>query len=502
MDGLISNARQREDNPTPIMFEDADGTHFGAKVTLTPGHGPVLGPRIGSLAGGVGRNIEADFAMTDNAAMANELGSSNGTAALITVVIWLTDSTSFTILLPVHGSGAGLGLYATPQGAGTNNYCNVDLSQPGALQVDLSSLAGKTIDHVDQSFPTHVGLQPFAGVYAPPFGTADLNYDQYIGSICQFSISQGDTNFTCDATPLNTDNTTSGAGFVFLGGETAFFFYSLTIDHSDTIVVPADAATILAAATDAQKLQQDTISLGPVVLIPDLTMTEPSHEGWNLVALGSSDEGGFTATPTLTSGDFTPYVIFPGHNNTAAPNSPDSLVSPGGTGGPIDPSAGSVNIVPGVYLAVELRLRPVDGPSVPALLEYYTVPQRLDNRSLHSLQIFADTNPDGSYTTIQMDKQYSLDGIHWFNVYNAPLQLIGLLPSGGVPFRGTTYYSELISTGLVRTENLAEGETWQERWVTTECVKYVRYHLYYASPEEVSSDSPPISGLVMAREGA
>ena len=106
MDGLISNARQREDNPTPIMFEDADGTHFGAKVTLTPGHGPVLGPRIGSLAGGVGRNIVADFTMTDNAAMANELGSSNGTAALITVVIWLTDSTSFTILLPVHGSGA------------------------------------------------------------------------------------------------------------------------------------------------------------------------------------------------------------------------------------------------------------------------------------------------------------------------------------------------------------------------------------------------------------
>lgn len=161
-----------------------------------------------------------------------------------------------------------------------------------------------------------------------------------------------------------------------------------------------------------------------------------------------------------------------------------------------------MNIVPGVYLAVELRLRPVDGPSVPALLEFYTVPQRLDNRSLHSLQIFADTDPDGSYTTIQMDKQYSLDGIHWFNVYNTPLQLIGLLPSGGVPFRGTTYYSELISTGLVRTENLAEGETWQERWVTTECVKYVRYHIYYASPEEVSSDSPPISGLVMAREGA
>ena len=479
MDSTQNTQRQNEDRPTPVQSEDSTGTLLGETVVITPG---IIGPTLGDLTGGTqGELIESiPSGGTGNTVTLNLTGVTQEatidsiTSGGIQIIFTFSDSTNLVITL-THDNIIAAADNAALGGETNATFPLVD------IEIDWPAVSGKILTNstvqCTSDFSTSAGslqlVEPLASNISATLTIDSVDY------------------------PLGSCFLANGGG----GGQTPNALLTevappvITLDlqlyttHAESIVVDLSAINIQAFA-DAPTLgaQSGVVAILLDTLLATLPPIAPS-QNWIVNSIDFNFDTAYgpdtLAEPSVLD------VHLCSHTSDIEMEVTTTVLVPFTANDGTQTSVAGVAVADGDSIKILFTLSPTTSMG---LLEAYTVPQPLNNRSLHAIQFFADTDAETDYSQPSYDVEYSLDGVHWQIAYLA-LSMLGLTVGNGVPFRGITNYSVLFSSGL-------PGIITDLPAPTTEgllCAKFVRYHLYIG--EEADSATPPITALQMAREG-
>ena len=468
MDSTQNTQRQNEDRPTPVQFEDYQGTALGESVQLTPG---VIGPVLSDLTGGVGNTATLHLSGITQEASIDSL-----TAGNINITLTFSDATTLIIIV----SAASIITAADTAGDGGLNNAEFPLT---GLEIDWPSITGKVITNSSVACTVDFAssacaLELFEPLASNITATITIDTNEYPLGLCL--LSEGYTGYqTPDA----------------LVTEAAAPYLSLTVQlytnrQDETLTVDLSASSIQSFA-DAPTLASQS---GAVTMLLDtLLATLPPiapYQKWTVNSVDYHFAASYGPLSLLSPANLDVRLL----SHTAGEEI--EVVTIGLN--PWTAEDGSADTVPGglavangdsVYLLFSLY--PV---TTLGLYHAYSVPQALNNRSLHAIQFFADTDAETDYSQPSYDVEYSLDGVHWQIAYLA-LSMLGLTVGNGVQFRNATYYSVLFSPGIPGILAALPSPTME----VAICAKYVRYHIYIG--DEADNPTPPITALQMAREG-
>ena len=468
MDSTQNTQRQNEDRPTPVQFEDASGNLLGESVVLTMG---IIGPTLGDLTGGAGNTATINLTGITQEAIIDSL-----TAGGIQIILTFSDSTHLVITLTQAN------IIAAADNASVGGETNATFPLTG-IEIDWPSLYGKVLTNsvvqCTSDFSSSAGsLQLVEPLASNISATLTIDSVDYLLGDCFLAYLGG-----------------GGEELDVLFPEYPVTPPVITLDlqlyttHAESIVVDLSAANIQSFA-DGPTLgaQSGTVPMLLDALLATLPPIAP-FQNWTVDSIDVHFDTAY-GPDTLAE----PSVIdvhLCSHTSDSEMEVWELALVPFAANDGTQTSVAGLAVADGDSIKILFNLSPTTSMG---LLESYTVPQPLNNRSLHAIQFFADTDAETDYSQPSYDVEYSLDGVHWQIAYLA-LSMLGLTVGNGVPFRGITKYSVLFSPGLPGLiadlpSPTAEGFL---------CVKYVRYHLYIG--EEAEAPTPPITGLQMAREG-
>lgn len=470
MDSTQNTQRQNEDRPTPVQFEDIHGTPLGESVILTPG---VIGPVLSNLTGGVGNTATLNLTGVTQEASIDSLTFGG-------ITITLTFSDSSTLVIPLTPAN----IIAAADTAAVGGQTSAIFPLTGT-EIDWPSVSGKIIASSQVQCTSD---------FSSSAGTLRLIDPLPSNLIATITIDTVD--YTLGMALLQ-NGSGGGQSPAALLTEVAVPVITLNLQlyttRTETLVVDLSAANIQSFA-DGPTLGAQSGSVP--MLLDALLATLPPKVSFQPWLVDSVDYHFVTFYGPDTLAETSALDV---HLLSHTIGIEDEIVSIELTpfvGGNGNTPTGGLAVANGDAINILFTLLPVTSVG---MLECYTVPQPLNNRSLHAVQFFADPSDEVDYSQPSYDVEYSLDGIHWQIAYTA-LSMLGLLPGNGVPFRGDTieptlYYSALFSPGLPGLITDLPSPT-AEGFL---CVKYVRYHLYIG--EEADAPTPPITALQMAREG-
>lgn len=374
--------------PPPLALGLADdGT--------VPIHPATPGALIGALTGGDGASLLI------NAAQFNQdIVKVKQIFGELVLTVFSEDLGTYNYILDFSGVLGDLNTYL--DGSGPTDF---DIFAPLGPFKGLGDLIGKTATNC-------VGVvnAPFHGTTTVPVGTAYMDLDN-----CVYELGIGPTGVSSVAdcpisVPSSTLNTGATPGilpspYVVASDDQLYIHIKVKTIVNNLWNVSVDASTIVANATDPQKLTQGPATI-PVINMADMT---PSILGWQIVAVLTEITSPFTASAgSLLDATMQPVIDLTEMGEHFCNQS--SLIVPGITDTDFAPP------LPGVpadsVISVIVQINDHGSPAVYAP-GMYTEPYEIRNRNLPLLRFWLDGNTQVSEDDYVVEFQVSQDGLTW-----------------------------------------------------------------------------------------